>query len=79
MTYYETEFGGKFNTREQAEEACLEDQTIEDFTEYFGYQITFEALLNWAMRQENFSNDFSEQIEAANKEYFDDMICVISE
>lgn len=69
-----TEFGGYFNTREEAEEACLEDQSIDEFSEYFSFQVGYDRLLQWALRQNKFFDDFADQIEQANTEYFRDMI-----
>lgn len=74
MAYYTTEFGGRFDTKEQAEEACFDDQTIEEFAEYFSYQVSFTTLLEWARRQENFYDEFSDEIDTANKEYLNEMI-----
>lgn len=74
MTYYYTERGGQFNTYDEAVEACLCDQEIEDFEEYFGYQVSYTRLLNWAMKQEQFFNDFDDEINKANQEYLSDSI-----
>lgn len=74
MTYYLTEYGGEFNTYDEAVEACLSDQEMEDFEEYFSYRVSYTKLLNWAMKQEKFFNDFDKEIDEANQEYLSDCI-----
>lgn len=74
MTYYLTEYGGQFDTYDEAVEACLSDQEMEDFEEYFSYQVSYTRLLNWAMKQEQFFNDFDNEIDKANQEYLSDSI-----
>ena len=74
MAYYTTEFGGRFDTYDEAVEACLCDQDMNDFEEFFSLQISYTKLLNWAMKQENFSIDFSDEIDKANQEFLDEYI-----
>lgn len=74
MTYYQTEYGGRFDTYDEAMEACLNDQEMEDFEEYFSYQVSYTKLFNWAIKQEKFYNDFCDEIDKANQEYLNDSI-----
>lgn len=74
MTYYETEYGGRFKTYDEAAEACLCDQDMDIFEEYFSLQVNYTKLLNWAIKQEGFFSDFDNEIDKANQEYLDDFI-----
>ena len=74
MTYYKTEYGGQFDTYDEAVEACLCDQDMDTFEEYFGPRVSYTKLLNWAMKQEKFFEDFSDEIDKAKQEYLDDFI-----
>lgn len=74
MVYYTTEYGGTFDDYDEAVVACMEDQSPEDFEEFFGYQVSYTKLLNWAMKQPTFHEDFYDEIEKANNEYLNEMI-----
>ena len=74
MTYYTTEFGGTFDTYDKAAEACLEDQDMDDFEEYFGFQVSYTRLLNWAVKQDKFFEDFCDEIDKANQEFLNENI-----
>lgn len=74
MAYYTTEFGGKFDTYDKAVEACLCDQDMDDFEEYFSLQVSYKKLLNWAMEQEKFFEDFGDEIDKANQEFLNEYI-----
>ena len=74
MTYYNTEYGGRFDTYDKAVEACLCDQQMDDFEEYFSLQVSYTKLLNWAVKQEKFFSDFCNEIDKANQEYLNDFI-----
>ena len=74
MAYYTTEFGGRFDTYDEAVEACLCDQEMDDFEDYFSRQVSYTKLLNWALEQEKFFNDFGNEIDKANQEFLDDCI-----
>ena len=63
MAYYTTEYGGRFDTYDEAVEACLCDQDLNDFEEYFNYQVGYTKLLKWAIEQENFFKDFNNEID----------------
>lgn len=75
MTYYTTEFGDdRFDTYDEAAEACLCNQDMDNFEEYFRCQVSYTRLLNWACKQEQFSDDFCDEIDKANQEFFNDFI-----
>lgn len=74
MTYYNTEYGGRFDTYDEAVETCLCDQDMDNFEEYFSLQVSYTKLLNWAVKQEKFFNDFCDEIDKANQEYLNDFI-----
>ena len=74
MVYYTTEFGGRFDTYDEAAEACLCDQHMDDFEEYFSFQVSYTRLLNWACKQEQFFDDFCDEIDKANQEFLDEYI-----
>lgn len=74
MSYYTTEFGGRFDTYDEAAEACLCDQGMDDFEEYFSLQVSYTKLLNWAIEQEKFFKDFSDEIDKANQEFLNECI-----
>ena len=74
MSYYTTEYGSRFNTYDEAMEACLCDQDMNDFEEYFSHQVNYTKLLKWAVKQEKFYIDFDNEIGKATQEYLDDFI-----
>ena len=74
MNNYYTEYGGRFDTYEEAVDACLCDQDVDDFETYFSYQVSYTQLLKWAIKQENFFNDFYDEIDKANLEYLNNVI-----
>ena len=74
MAYYTTEFGGRFDTYDEAAEACLCDQDINDFEDYFSLQVNYTKLLKWAIKQEKFFDDFYDEIDKANQEFLDEYI-----
>ena len=74
MVYYTNEWGGKFDTYEEAREATLESINIEDLAEYFQCYMTFEDLLEWAMKQPKFFNDFEDKVAAAENYFCDNYI-----
>lgn len=74
MSYYNTKYGSQFNTYDEAVEACLCDQDMDDFEEYFSIQVSYTKLLNWAIKQKRFFDDFCNEIDKANQEYCEDFI-----
>ena len=71
MIYYTNEWGGQFDTYEEAREATLENFEAEDLSDYLETAISFYTLLEWAMKQPKFFEDFEDKIHAA-EEYFCD-------
>ena len=69
MSYFTNEWGGEFDTYEEAREATLENFDTEDLSEYLETCISFYTLLEWAMKQPNFFDDFGDKITAA-EDYF---------
>ena len=73
---YVTEFGAEaeFETYEEAAEALVETMETDDYIELLGYQIDFFRLINWAMKQQNFFEDFSDEISKAEEEFCNNYI-----
>ena len=74
MAYYTTEFGGQFDTYEEAREACLEDMDFDNLSEYLSYRLGYDELLRWALKQEKFFLDFENQFTDAEEEFCADYI-----
>ena len=60
------------NTEEEAREAALEDmsQDFDLFSEYFGYDVSYDQLLLFAMKHEDFYETFCNEIDNAEETYF---------
>lgn len=63
---------GEFMTYDEAWEDMQEQMALEDFSEYFGCHVGYDRLLEWAMKQENFFNDFEDEYTQAEQDYFCD-------
>ena len=74
MVYYTNEWGGEFDTYEEAREATLENFETSDLSEYLESNISFYTLLEWAMKQPKFFDDFEEKITAAENDFCDTYI-----
>lgn len=71
---YVTEFGSEFETYEEAAEALVESMEPDDYIELLGYRIDFYRLLNWAMKQQKFFEDFEDEIHKVEEEFCDTYI-----
>ena len=69
MVYYTNEMGGEFDNYEEARDATLEYFETEDLSEYLETCISFYALLEWAMKQPKFFDDFEDKITAAEDDF----------
>lgn len=69
MVYYTNEMGGEFDSYEEARDATLEYFETEDLSEYLETCISFYTLLEWAIKQPKFFEDFEDKITAA-EDYF---------
>ena len=63
---------GEFMDFDAAWTDMEEQMTLEDFSEYFGCHVSYDHLLEWAMKQENFFNEFEDYYSLAEQEYFRD-------
>lgn len=71
---YVTEFGNEFETYEEAAESCVETMETDDYIESLEYQIDYSRLLNWAMKQQSFFEDFEDEIHKAEEEFCNNYI-----
>ena len=74
MIYYTNEWGGQFDTYEEAREATLEYMDFYDLSEELQYHVSFYALLEWAMKQPKFFDDFGDKVTAAEDEFCNEYI-----
>lgn len=63
---------GEFTTFDAAWTDMEEQMTLEEFSEYFGCHVSYDRLLEWAMKQENFFSDFEDIYSLAKQDYFRD-------
>lgn len=74
MAYYTNEWGGRFDTYEEAREATLENMEFEDLSEELAYSVSYPKLLEWAMKQPGFYEHFEDQINDAENEFCNEYI-----
>ena len=72
MARYESTWGGEYETEDEARESAARNFDEADFRDYFEEQVSYATLLEWAMRQNNFSEDFCDEICEAENEFFTD-------
>lgn len=63
---------GEFMDFDAAWTDMEEQMTLDDFSEYFGCHVGYDRLLEWAMKQENFFTDFTDEYAQAEQDYFRD-------
>ena len=63
---------GEFMTFDAVWTDMEEQMTLEEFSEYFGCHVSYDRLLEWAMKQENFFSDFEDIYSLAKQDYFRD-------
>lgn len=63
---------GEFMDFDAAWTDMEEQMTLEEFSEYFGCHVSYDRLLEWAMKQENFFSDFEDIYSLAKQDYFRD-------
>lgn len=76
---WHTEKGGIFKTEEEAREACLEDMEFEEFEEFFSQYISYNQLLQWALKQNQFFEDFADFIDEAEEDFLTNSYYYIEE
>lgn len=69
----------EFENEEAARVHAEENMDKEDWIEYLNYSISFDDLLDWAMEQEKFWNDYREPIQEAKECFFNTFYEPISE
>ncbi len=73
--------GGLYNvtceTEDEAREAARQDM-VDDFdlfSEYFGYDVSYDRLLQFALQHEDFYDTFCSEIDNAEEMYFNEHYC----
>ena len=69
-----TKYGVEFETREEAKEITLEDKTHQEFIEALAISMNWYKLIEWALKQDSFYDNFANEIEEAEKEFCDTTI-----
>ncbi len=72
MNHWENDFGEEFETEEEAREDAFEKMEQADLIEGLEISIGFTTLLEWAMKQPNFWDDFNDAICEAEDIFFRD-------
>ena len=73
-----TKYGVEFKTREEAEEIMLEDMTHQEFVEALAITMDWYKLIEWALKQDSFYDNFANEIEEAEKEFCNTTIISMS-
>ena len=64
------EWGDEFSTLEKAVQGTIEKRMNKnDLLNEIAYHLTYEELIQWAIKQPNFSKDFHNKIEMAQKSW----------
>ena len=63
---------GEFMDFDAAWTDMQEQMTLDELSEYFGCHVSYDRLLEWAMKQENFFTDFGDVYNLAEQDYFRD-------
>lgn len=72
MPYYENDWGEQFDDWDDALENTRDRMQKKDYEKYLGYSIPHDALLKWAMSQDQFWDVFVEEVNHAEINFFED-------
>lgn len=64
--------GNQFESYEEAYDEALNKMDIIDLTDHFGNYVSFEQLLQWALKQDDFWNQFEDALNQAEQDYFEE-------
>lgn len=64
--------GNQFESYEEAYDDALNKMDITDLTDHFGNYVSFEQLLQWALKQDDFWNQFEDALSQAEQDYFEE-------
>lgn len=67
---WESEWGDTFDSEEEAYEDCLSRMTIEDYADEMIFHLSYDDLLQWAMKQEGFWEQFENTMKEIREEFF---------
>ena len=77
MMYWQKYDNKRFDTREEAYEDFLENETINELEDYLLEEVGLDArtLLRWIMNQDSFWEAFQDEITKAREMMFEDSYC----
>lgn len=71
-TVWVDEDGNQFESYEEAYDEACNKMDIIDLTDHFGNYVSFEQLLQWALKQDGFWNQFEDALSQAEQDYFEE-------
>lgn len=72
MAHWESNYSNYFETEEEARNDAIETMTETEFYDYLSMAISFRELLAWAIKKDDFYDEFGDAVDEAEEEYFQD-------
>ena len=64
--------GNEFESYEEAYDEARNKMDLTDLADHFRDYVSFEQLLNWALKQNGFWNQFEDAFSQAEQDYFEE-------